>query len=135
MLTLYTVSTVINNIPELLTSRKTNDYAIILIMTLLGVMSFGLGRLSSTNTNQASVLLCESEYVPNTIMQTSSTHTSSEKINNISGQYVASKNGTIYHLPWCSGAKRIKEENKVWFTEKSEAEKAGYRPATNCKGI
>lgn len=51
------------------------------------------------------------------------------------GLYVASKNGAKYHLPTCSGAKRIKEENKIWFNSKQEAEKAGYEPAKNCKGI
>jgi hypothetical protein len=50
-------------------------------------------------------------------------------------KYVGSKNGTKYHLPWCSGALRIKEENKVWFASKSDAEAAGYSPAANCKGI
>lgn len=49
--------------------------------------------------------------------------------------YVASKTGTKYHLPWCSGAQRIKEENKVWFATKAAAEAAGYEPAANCKGI
>jgi methylphosphotriester-DNA--protein-cysteine methyltransferase len=49
--------------------------------------------------------------------------------------YVASKNGTKYHLPWCSGAQRIKDENKVWFKTKEDAEKAGFMPASNCKGI
>ena len=51
------------------------------------------------------------------------------------GAYVGSKNGTTYHLPWCSGAARILEANKVWFTTKGEAEAKGYRPAANCKGI
>lgn len=51
------------------------------------------------------------------------------------GIYVASKNGTKYHLPSCSGAKRIKEENKIWFNSKQEAVQAGYEPAKNCKGI
>lgn len=51
------------------------------------------------------------------------------------GLYVASKNGAKYHLPTCSSAKRIKEENKIWFNSKQEAEKAGYEPAKNCKGI
>jgi hypothetical protein len=51
------------------------------------------------------------------------------------GGYVASKNGTKYHLPWCSGAKRILEENKVWFKTKEEAEAAGYAAAANCPGI
>jgi hypothetical protein len=51
------------------------------------------------------------------------------------GSYVGSKTGKIYHLPWCSGAKRIKEENKRWFASKADAEAAGYAPASNCKGI
>lgn len=51
------------------------------------------------------------------------------------GAYVASKNGTAYHLPTCTGAKQIKEENKVWFATKADAELAGYKPAKNCKGI
>lgn len=51
------------------------------------------------------------------------------------GQYVASKNGTKYHLPWCAGAQAIKEDNKVWFKTKAEAESSGYSPAANCKGI
>ncbi len=49
--------------------------------------------------------------------------------------YVASKNGQVYHLPHCSGAKNISEANKITFTSKEEAEAAGYRPAANCKGI
>lgn len=51
------------------------------------------------------------------------------------GQYVASKNGEAYYLPWCSGVSRIKEENKVWFGSKEEAEARGYRPAKTCKGM
>lgn len=51
------------------------------------------------------------------------------------GQYVASKNGSAYYLPWCGGVSRIKEENKVWFATKEEAEAKGYQPAKNCKGL
>ncbi len=51
------------------------------------------------------------------------------------GEYVASKSGKSYHLPWCAGAKQIKEENKIYFGSKAEAEAAGYAPAKNCKGI
>ncbi len=49
--------------------------------------------------------------------------------------YVGSKNGTKYHLPTCSGAKNIKEENRIWFGSREEAEAKGYQPASNCKGI
>jgi hypothetical protein len=49
--------------------------------------------------------------------------------------YMASKNGTKYYLPTCGTAKRIKEENRIWFATKEEAEAAGYGPAANCPGL
>jgi hypothetical protein len=49
--------------------------------------------------------------------------------------YMASKNGTKYYLPTCGTAKRIKEENRVWFATKDEAEAAGYSAAANCPGL
>ncbi|MBA3550727.1 hypothetical protein H0W32_00780 [Patescibacteria group bacterium] len=53
----------------------------------------------------------------------------------MTGKYVASRGGTTYHLPTCSGAKRISEKNKIYFHNKEEAERFGYKPAKNCKGI
>ena len=50
-------------------------------------------------------------------------------------KFVASKNSTKYHLSWCGGAKQIKEETKVWFSSKAEAEATGRTPAANCPGI
>jgi hypothetical protein len=51
------------------------------------------------------------------------------------GGYVASKSGSKYYLPSCSGAKRIKPENQVWFATKEAAVAAGYEPAATCKGL
>jgi hypothetical protein len=49
------------------------------------------------------------------------------------GSVVASRNSDKYHLPWCGGARSIKEENKIWFSSESEAQSAGYTKAGNCK--
>jgi hypothetical protein len=51
------------------------------------------------------------------------------------GIYVASHTGKSYYLPNCSGAKRLSEKRKIWFDTKAEAEKFGFKPAKNCKGI
>lgn len=51
------------------------------------------------------------------------------------GSFVASKSGTKYYLPTCSGAGRIQESNKVWFASREEAESAGYTKAANCPGL
>lgn len=45
---------------------------------------------------------------------------------------IASSGGTKYHLPSCSGAGRIKDENKIYFNSIEEAKAAGYEPAANC---
>ena len=49
--------------------------------------------------------------------------------------YVASKSGTKYYLPTCSGVARIKEANRVWFATKGDAEAAGLTPAAACPGM
>lgn len=42
------------------------------------------------------------------------------------GNFVGSINSTKYHWPDCSFAKRISEENKVWFPSEQEAQNSGY---------
>ncbi len=42
--------------------------------------------------------------------------------------FIGSKNSTLYHLPTCAPAKRIKETNKVCFASKEAAEAKGYKP-------
>lgn len=48
---------------------------------------------------------------------------------------VASKatSSKLYHHPWCSGALRIKETNKLWFPTEASAISAGYTLAANCQ--
>ncbi|TSC75040.1 MAG: putative secreted protein [Parcubacteria group bacterium Gr01-1014_44] len=46
---------------------------------------------------------------------------------------VASKNSTLYHFLWCSGAQKIKEENKITFATEQEAQSRGYELASNCR--
>lgn len=110
-------------------SLRREDILTTLIIILVGFASFGLGRLSKTQEMHAPVQIYE-EQLP---IQEEGGEVRSAQID--TGSVVASKNGTKYHLPWCSGAQRIKEENKIWFTTIEEAKAAGYTPAANCKGI
>ena len=48
------------------------------------------------------------------------------------GAYVASKNGKKYYPLDCPGAKRIKDDNKVFFETSQSAEAAGYSLGTGC---
>ena len=45
------------------------------------------------------------------------------------GQFVASKNSTLFHHISCSSAKQIKLENQRWFATADEAKSAGLSPS------
>lgn len=49
------------------------------------------------------------------------------------GVYVGSKNSHKYHYPDCSGAKQIKEENKIWFNSTTDAATSGYTSCAICR--
>ena len=112
------------------------------LIVVVGVVSFGLGRLARPAADIAvpfgSMRLTVPMPTVPVVESMEQGDASGQKAGNApsaSGSYVASKNSNKYHLPWCSGATRITEENKIWFSSKAEAEAAGYPPAGNCKGI
>lgn len=121
------------------------DLLIILIVLLSSTAAFGLGVLTGREMGKGGTddrLWIEQLSKEGSVLQAGAagavrTPEESEvvAVPAATGKYVASKSGTKYHLPTCSGAKRIKDENKVWFQSKEEAEAAGYEAAANCKGI
>lgn len=114
------------------------DVFIIAILVLSASVSFGLGYL--TGRDQAvgqgsSALTIEIAPAPTAAATAAVGATATPTVSATAGSYVASKNGTKYYLPTCSGAKRISEANQVWFASASAAFAAGYTPAANCKGL
>ncbi|MBU1046549.1 hypothetical protein KKH36_02095 [Patescibacteria group bacterium] len=121
---------------------KNNSYFNLILIILVAFSSFGLGRLSFLEENQSSINIIPTSQAgrnQNLTEQNTASISSSQKFSNSItkpiGMYVASQNSDKYHAPWCSGAQRIKEENKIWFQTKEEAESSGRTPASNCKGI
>jgi hypothetical protein len=112
-----------------------------LVVVLAASFSFGLGTWygSETRSGQVSIeqlpLVEEPQALQTAPARAISAAPAVPDAMPAGGQYVASKKGSKYHLPWCSGAKSMSEENKIWFSTKAEAEAAGYEPASNCKGI
>ncbi len=106
------------------------------LIVAVSLASYGLGRISvalpaggsTASQGAAPAAVSASRIAPAESAKT-------EDIPAPEGGYVASKNGTKYHLPWCGSAKQIKEENKIWFATKADAERAGYTAASNCPGI
>lgn len=112
------------------------DLYLVVVVILVAIISFGLGRLSKIREEKTPII------IENALSNTTSASSSFVKIDAdkaISDKsemiFVASKNGKKYYFIWCESAKIIKEQNRVWFSSKEEAEKAGYEPAANCKGL
>lgn len=109
-----------------------SDILIAVFIFLISLASFGLGRLSILWPEKEPVTITSDE------LRTMNAPDQKEKVNSsltVKVLYVASKSGTSYHYPWCAGALKIKEENKIWFQTKGEAESRGYKPAGNCPGL
>ena len=117
------------------------DSFVAALIVLVALASFALGRLSALDQEKGEgIRIIQGNEIASGSPDLSSggIHESigkTEAGSEPKGAYVGSKSGSTYHLPWCSGASRIKEENKIWFPTKGDAERLGYHPAGNCKGI
>lgn len=102
------------------------------VIVLVAVSSFGLGRLSlgtQAQSHAASPVLLRQE------TELSRADSQSQGEGTETQAYVASKNGVRYHALWCPGAQQIKEANRIYFASTHDAEAAGYTPAQNCDGM
>ncbi len=117
-----------------------------LLVILIAIASFGLGRQSVMNTginNSNSTLPAGVVFIaapvqsPEAIVleKTEEVLPVGEEVRIAVQELVGSRSGTKYHLLNCPGAKQIKEENKIYFASKELARAAGYTPAANCSGL
>jgi hypothetical protein len=129
---------------ETIQSDRGKDILIVIIVVLVGLGCFELGRLSKENSsggvkieypnmpqdiNQAANAISAVEFA-NTI---SSAQTSTITQNSNSGKtFFASSKGTKYYTISCSAGKTIKQENRIYFTTGEEAQAAGYTLSSSC---
>jgi DNA/RNA endonuclease YhcR with UshA esterase domain len=131
-----------------LESEKGKDILVILIIILVGLASFLLGRLSKQDSNNGGLKIENRGQEANII---SSLESISNKSNEISlfganttenayktrvseeNAYFASKKGKKYYGTTCSAGKTIKEENRIYFSSKDEATRAGYELSSSCR--
>lgn len=117
-----------------------------LVILVVAIAAFGLGRLSVAELSQSAAPAPFVE--PGTVLGVAvnppeppqpapePTLAPSGTVPTAAlGTLVASKSGTKYHLPTCPGAQQIKETNKIYFETAAAARAAGYTPAANCPGL
>jgi hypothetical protein len=112
------------------------------LVLLVGIGAYGIGKLQKIQETRVPIVITQASTTPaiqkEGDVQGTTTAKSTDSVTTAPNQrrvYVASKTGSAYYLPSCAAANRIAEKNKVWFATKEEAEKAGYKPAQNCKGL
>lgn len=95
--------------------QKRSEIFISLVIILVAFSSYGLGKLSVLKSGNEDITISHEE---------------------LNGEvyYVASKSGSKYYYPWCGGAGKILDKNKVIFNTVNEAEGAGYEPSSSCFG-
>lgn len=135
---------------EKLKSLVVNDnFFYSFLFVVVGISSFGLGKLSTVSTSQNLASTAVIQIVPplavpdfpvenNLTAPVITNQTVSSPVpitSTVTGPLVASKKGTKYHLATCGSAKSIKPENLISFATRAEAEAAGYTKASNCPGL
>jgi|SRR3989338_7014443 len=121
---------------------KSHQYHIFLAICigLISSISYNLGQINSLKKVPISIkestdLKAEIFDAANSKSQTLNSkqaQNSKNQIQKIDTRVVVSTNSDKYHYSWCSGVKRIKDENKIWFETEADAQKAGYVKAGNC---
>ena len=94
-----------------------------LLTLLIGIVAFGLGHLSAFEMQTHALKIRQS------VSRGKTTPIP------LGGYVVASEKGSVYYLPWCSGAQKIAPEAQVWFRSEEEAQKAGFKASKACAGI
>ena len=112
---------------------RTHAIQIILILILILGFAIGLGiGILLNNNNQTSIIIDKNVKI-GLSAASNNKYTTTVQSGSVSKNYVASINGNSYYPVNCKVAGRIKEENKIWFTNSQEAEAQGYKPAQNCR--
>ncbi len=126
------IKQMIDRIKNWLESEKGKDILIVIIVILVGLASFELGRLSKENDSSGIKI----EYPSRNTTQAANVVSSAENAKvpeNIGKTFFASSRGTKYYSIGCSAGKNLKQENRVYFETREEAEKAGYALSAMCQ--
>ncbi|MEK7564064.1 MAG: hypothetical protein AAB510_00645 [Patescibacteria group bacterium] len=141
-------------IKSFLESDRGKNILLIFIIIFMAISSFELGRISKSdqtsgvkitetieeysvaNTQPADVLGASKSLVEakNTTIRSSSTPKIVEpKAPAPKDIYFASKRGKKYYPLGCSAGKTIKQENRIYYDNRGEAEAAGYELSSSCR--
>ncbi len=113
-----------DNRGEVVEKSPIKPYFLAIVIVLVALLSFGVGRLTSTQREGVEINFDQS-----LLQNTASAANVSSSVT--TGKISASVNGTRYYYPHCKST--VSEKNKIFFDSAAQAEEAGYELAVNCK--
>ena len=117
-------------------SEKGKDILIVMIVILVGLGSFELGRLSKESGSGGIKIEYPSQNseVQNANQEANAVSSVAPIANsNPSGKtFFASSRGSKYYTTSCAAGKTIKQENRIYFSTGEEAVAAGYTLSSSC---
>lgn len=129
-----------DRIKHFIESDKGKDVLVVIVVILVGLGSFQLGRLSKDGERNSSGVKIEYPNQEASILSPSSSAKSYSSLlqnteieNSVGKNFFASNRGSKYYSLGCSAGKTIKQENRVYFATSLEAERAGYELSSSCK--
>ncbi|OGI45578.1 hypothetical protein A2121_03270 [Candidatus Nomurabacteria bacterium GWB1_40_6] len=125
-------------IKQFIESEKGKDILVVIIVILVGLGSFELGRLSKENGSGGIKIEYGDQYqgtsqTANAISAVTDVGRLETNSSSSGKTFFASSRGSKYYSTSCSAGKTIKQENRVWFTTGEEAERAGYVLSSSCQ--
>ena len=118
-------------IKQFVQSNSGKDILTIIIIILLGLMSFGLGRLSKEDS-QGLKIEYNDQLNDVSSLNDSYVEPLAKVSNSVGKAFFASNRGKKYYSIGCSAGKTIKQENRIYFSTELDAQKAGYEKSTSC---
>ncbi len=127
-------------------SDSGKDILTVIVIILVGLGSFGLGRLSTRGESEGLKieytrpnieLRAQVPQIPENGQNPQNDQKEAPEVTQESKPVIrtffASKKGSKYYSASCGGGKTIKPENKIYFSSKEEAEGAGYELSSTCR--
>ena len=114
-----------------------SDIVLAIAIVLISVTAFNMGKISVSGDKKSPITITEPVTSGQFTVDSEKQKDSNLKPNTQNPKpsfVVASKasKSKLYHFPWCSGASRIAEKNKLTFPTEIAALAAGYTLAGNC---
>lgn len=109
--------------------RERKRIAVFSALIMVGALSFEAGFLSGGSTVPLPLVIEKPVAAVSDSGRVAGVSDASVSVTEKKGcAFVGSRNSTLYHLPTCASAKRIKPENAVCFASAEDAVAKGYKP-------